>query len=389
LEFLVRFPQSFAFDDGKGNLCARQNKSWFELRGEVREMGQATGKRSEGIDVVGRLLETLRQIPSSGKISARDVARRVAAKGFTVDYRTTLRDLERLEMAQFLTQDEGVPRGWSWLNADAKKMLGLPLNTALALKLAYEHVKPLMPASLSKELKGLADSAEKSLAASAGRNPFANWPDKVRVLQSGPPRTPPNIKPGVHQAVCDALLKNLQLRVHYRAATRQEEREFVVTPLGMVSKDGKIYVVVSRKDKDDDPAKFALHRFLKAEVEYIEGKTPPGWTGLDAYIDAGKFLFPPGEVEKSQWVTLRVTSAVIVRDLEEMPIGAGQTIRMGGKPRAGRMSCYLVRTRVDISGELVRWLLQYGEQVEVVGPASLRSHMAQIIGKLSLNYEKH
>jgi predicted DNA-binding transcriptional regulator YafY len=48
-----------------------------------------------------------------------------------------------------------------------------------------------------------------------------------------------------------------------------------------------------------------------------------------------------------------------------------------------------VRTRVDISGELVRWLLQYGEQVEVVGPASLRSHMAQIIGKLSLNYEKH
>lgn len=347
-------------------------------------MARTQAKRGYATDVVGRLLEVLKVIPHTGKIAPRQVFERLAALGFDVDYRTIQRDLERLE-GRYLERDtRSTPHGWRWIDSESKKILGLPIKAALALKLAYEHVKPLMPASLAKELKALADSAEESLAASVGRNPFAKWPDKIRVVQSGPPRTPPNVKPGVHEAVCDALLQNRQLRVRYRAATREQAREFVVTPLGMVSKDGKIYVVVSREDRPE-PAHFVLHRFLEAEVIPLEGKPPTGWKGLDAAINAGKFLFPPGEVKRNQWMTLRV-SELFARELEEIPISAEQTIGKEGALKAGGQITYAVRAKVDISWELVQWLLRYGNAVEVCGPLFLRERMKRVIHALYSSY---
>lgn len=350
-------------------------------------MAQAKPKRGYATDVVKRLLETLMLIHREGKIAPRRIAGLLAEDGMEVDYRTTQRDLARLEEAGYLVRKgRDLALGRRWSNSETRKILGLPFGAALALKLAYEHVKPLMPASLLKELKAIADSAEKSLSASIGRNPFAKWPDKIRVLQSGPLRTPPNIKPGVHEAVCDALLNNLQLRVRYRAASKQDGREFIITPLGMVSKDGKIYVVVSRADKAE-PAKFALNRILNAQVEHIEGNAPSAWAGLDAYIDAGKLLFPPGKVEKNQLVTLRINSDVIARDLEEMPIGAGQIIKKKGNAGTNGNPCHLVQARVTVSEEFVRWLLQHGEHVNVIKPIPLRKRMQEIVKRLHSRYE--
>ena len=345
-------------------------------------MAQAKTKRPYATNVLQRLLEMLKEIPAPPrKCTAKELVDHLPVHGARISLRTAQRNLRVLKDAGFIVDDGGSPSGWSWPNRSLAGQYGLDINSALTLKLAYEHVKPLMPASLAQELKALADSAEKSLFASAGRNQLANWPDKVRVLQSGPPRTPPPVAAGVHQAVCEALLKKLQLRVRYRAATRGKAREFVVTPLGMVSKDGIIYLVVSREDKDE-PATFSLHRILSAELEYADAKPPAGWAGLDAHIGAGHFLLPPGTVEKNQWVMLRFDSEAIARNIEEMPIGAGQTIK---KETDGK-TYYLVRARIDVSGEFVRWLLQYGEHAEVVKPASLRGRMHDIAASLYSRY---
>ena len=348
-------------------------------------MTRARPKRGYAVDVVQRLIETLKEIPSSGKIDARQIMRALSDR-FEVDYRTTQRDLERLEKLGYLKCDtQSRPYGWSWCDADAKKTLGMSLNTALALKLAYAHVQPLMPASLSRQLKMLADAAEKSLAASAGRNPFARWPDKVRVLSSGPARKPPDVAPEVHLAVSEALLKNLQLRVRYKSLARGQAAEYVVSPLGMVLKGGIIYVVVSR---DDKPAPFtlSLHRILKAEIEHIEVKAPPGWAGLDAHIDAGHFLFPPGPVEEDCQVTLRFDS-LFVQGLREMPLSNGQKFEEESELGPDGKPYCLVRARVTVSEEFVRWLLQYGDHVEVVKPDSLRKRMRDIVASLHSRYK--
>ncbi|MGH8616978.1 MAG: helix-turn-helix transcriptional regulator [Burkholderiales bacterium] len=354
---------------------------------EREGMKSAKAKRGDSLGVVRRQREMLQAIPRLPlKVTARQLADKLAAKGFEVSKRSVERDLVKLEGGEFgIVRDEGHPHGWSFGRDAPTQLLGLSLNTALTLKLAYGYVRQLVPASLLGELKALVDAADKSLETTRN-NRLARWPDKVRVLTSGPARTPPNVAQEVHLAVSEALLKSSQLKISYRSLASGKAAEYTVSPLGMVLKGGVIYVVAWREDKPA-PITLSLHRILKAEIEHLAAKAPPGWTSLDAHIDSGQFLFPPGPVEKDCLVTLRFDS-VYAQNIREMPLSAGQTIVEDTKRAADGKPLCLVRARVTVSEEFVRWLLQYGDAVEVVKPGSLRERVRALLAKMHSRYKK-
>jgi predicted DNA-binding transcriptional regulator YafY len=350
-------------------------------------MKNGKAKRGYALDVIKRLREMQDIIPLPPlKFSASEIVAKLEARGFVVTKRSVERDLVKLEAEGMgILYDGGHPRRWSYGRRVPARMYGIDLNTALTLKLAYEHVMQLVPASLLADLKTLVETAEKSLETTRDNN-LSKWPQKIRVLSSAPVRMPPRVAPEVHFAVSEALLKNLQLRVRYKSLARGRVAEYVVSPLGMVLKGGLIYVVVWREDKDE-PFTLRMNRISKADVENFDAKAPPNWSGLDSYIDAGSFLFPPsGKVEKDCLVILRFDS-ISAQNLKEIPLSADQTIKeeatrgLDGKPHC------LVRARVTVSEEFVRWLLQYGDHVEVVKPESLRTRMRDAVASLYSRYK--
>jgi predicted DNA-binding transcriptional regulator YafY len=340
---------------------------------------------SKKTHVIKRQWEMLRIIPRLPlKITAAELHSRLLKKGFDIDPRSVQRDLVTLEEYGFgIVQDGGLTRGWSYGRHAPTQLHGLDLNTALTLKLADAHVRQLVPASILGDLEALVKTAEKSLEGT-GHSSFARWPDKIRVLASGPVRTPPRVDPKVHSAVSEALLKNLRLSVQYRSVARTVLSTYVISPLGMVLKGGVIYIVASREDKVERFT-LALHRILKAEIHYSAAKVPSDWTGLDDHIATGQFLYPPGPVQKDCLVTLRFDS-LFVQNIREMPLSADQTIKEERKLATNGQPCFRVRARVTVSGEFVRWLLQYGDHVEVLRPLSLRKRMATIVSALHARY---
>ena len=343
--------------------------------------------RGRAVDVVSRHTDLLGIIPRLPHTrTAQQLTARLAEKGFDVTKRSVERDLIKLEEAGFgivHNDDDKRPYAWSRLREASSQVHGLDHPTALTLKLAYAYVRHLVPASVLSDLKKLSDAANKSLEG-VRNNLLARWPDKIRVLSSGPPRTPPRISPEVHLAVSEALLKNSQLRLRYPRGD-ETPKDRLVNPLGMVVKGGVIYLVVSG-EKRHAPYNLALHRVLDAHMEYADAKPPSGWKGLDAYIDDGNVLFPLGPSEKNCQVTLRFDS-IFVRNIKEMPISGDQLVKKDVKLAPDGKPYYLVRARVTVSEEFVRWLLQYGEHVEVVKPVSLRRRMRSIVANLHFRYK--
>lgn len=352
-------------------------------------MKKARTGRSRAVDVIGRhsdLLGIIPQLPHTR--TAQQISARLTEKGFDVSKRSVERDLIKLEEAKKFgivrNADKKRPYAWSRFREATDNMHGLDHPTALTLKLAYAYVRHLVPASVLGDLKRLADTADKSLEG-IRHNLLARWPDKIRVLSSGPPRTPPRVAPDVHLAVSEALLKNRQLRLRYPRGD-ETTKDRLVNPLGMVVKGGVIYLVVSG-EKQDAPYNLALHRILEAHMEYADVKPPSGWKGLDAYIDAGNLLFPLGPSKKDCQVTLRFDS-IFVRNIREMPISGDQSVKKDVKSASDGKPYYLVRARVTVSEEFVRWLLQYGEHVEVIKPQHLRRRVRSIIRNLHLRYDE-
>ena len=345
-------------------------------------MKSAKAKRSDTVSVLRRQQEMLQMIPHlPRKCTVQELTERLAANGFVVDKRTVQRSLVALsEGGLGVVGDEGNPQGWSRLSG---QISGLDVHTALTLKLAYAYVKPLLPASILREMKVLVDAADKSLDG-VSNNLLTKWPAKVRVLSSGPERLPREIAPGVHQAVSEALLKNLQLRLRYPKAG-ETPKDRLISPLGMVVKSGVIYLVVSG-EKGDAPYTLVMHRILDAKVDWMPAKSPRDWKSLDAYIDEGNFLFPPGPSKRDCPVTLRFDS-VSVRNIEEMPLSTDQTVTKEAKLAPNGEPYFLVQTRVTVSEEFVRWLLQYGAHVEVIKPAALRKQIRDIANKLCSSYK--
>ena len=305
----------------------------------------------------------LKRIPQHPRqITAREIFEHLESEGFEVTKRTVERDLLSLsEIFPLLSNERSRPYGWSW-NKDAAAF-ALPTMSplqALTLELAHDHLATLIPASLLETLAPYFKCAEGVLSSGDGVKKLANWRKKVAIVPPNQPLIPPSYTEEIIEAVHSALLSELQLEINYASREQGETKNYRVHPLGIVQRGAVTYLVATLNDYADIRL-LAVHRIQSAQILDKPAKTPKKFD-LAKYIRQGAFGF--GESAEIKLV-VRFTSQA-VEHLRETPLSLDQRIE---PDQSGWMQ---VRTTVPDTAQLRWWLLGFGDQVEVLEPASLR-----------------
>jgi predicted DNA-binding transcriptional regulator YafY len=331
-------------------------------------------------DTILRQWFLLRFIPREpNAIGTAELTRKLRDEGYRMDVRTIQRDLEKLCTLFPLTcSTQGKANRWFWpKEAQVMDLPGMDPPTALAFRLAEEHLLPLLPRTTLKYLEPHFRRARALLEPTA-QSSLGLWPDKVYRVGRGPHLPPPPIAPEVHDAVCQALLHGKQLTLRYRAKEAQETKTYPVHPLGLVFREGLVYLVCTVKDYTD-PRHLPLHRMLSAKVQDEMARRPAKFD-LRAYVEEQAELAYPVTRERVRLRALFEAQAAF--HLSERPLAKDQQL----KPQPdGRV---LLTATVQETLELRWWLLGFGEKVEVLEPASLRKEFAAVAQRMAAAYEK-
>jgi len=320
------------------------------------------------------LLQLLPVYPKT--VSVAQLQDKLCAKGpdFDVSVRTLQRDLEKLSYTFPLSCDtEKRTNYWFWLDQSA--LLQIPTmggDTALAFKLAAEHLREILPPATLRLLQPYLKHADEVL----GKTKLGKWSKKTRIINRGPVLTAPKVAPEVQEVVYAALLEDKQIDVDYRSKNQSAPSRRVLSPLGLVMRGGIIYLIATAQGYRD-PRHYTLHRMrdarlLDAPADFISG------FDLARYIEEEQgFAYPVSD----KTLKLRALfSADAALHLAESKLSDDQ--RITGK-RDGRM---LVEATVADTAELRWWLLGFGGQVEVLGPKGLREEFVESAENLRAIY---
>lgn len=241
-----------------------------------------------------RLIHLLKMVPRRGRKAVREFQSDLQALGYDVTLRTVQRDLEKLS-GHFPIQSDGAkPSGWSWAPQAADVSLPMMDSTsALSLLILQKHVRHLLPPQVLDELRPKFEEARKVLE----RQPesgLKRWPDRIAVTSRSLPMIPPDISPATHRIVFDALARRKQLLVDYRGFGREESKQYSIHPLGLIAREGVMYVVALVEDYDD-PRPLALHRILSVECAERPARDLPDFD-IDTFVDEGGVSVATGRI---------------------------------------------------------------------------------------------
>lgn len=311
-----------------------------------------------------------------GRVTVPNLKQWLDRQGNDVSNRTIERDLIALSrLFPLIANEESRPYGWSWQpRATPISIPNLTGSQALAFHLVRLYLEPLLPASVTDELRPYFEMAARQLTVQTKGSKIAKWAEKVRTIHPTQRLLAPSIDRTVQRTVYDALLLERQLRLEYAPRGEKTAKDYVLHPLGVVQR-GPVTYLIATAYHFSDVRQFALHRAWSAEVLDAPASKQPGFS-LDSYIESGALDF--GGVERIKLEALFDPQAAL--HLEESPLAADQTITATAD---GRMR---VKAMVSRTPQLVWWLLGFGDQVEVCRPAILRDEMAGITNRMVKKY---
>ena len=292
------------------------------------------------------------------------------------DLRTIQRDLAMLSQSFPLDviDPDKRPNQWHWMKGAAPLAIpGLDPIEAVTMKLVKTYLRPLLPGSMLDALAPHFESAERVLKSEGGLGP-ARWTSIVRVLPKGMQLLPPKIDPQAQRTVYDALLRKKRLELDYRPRKPKGKERYRINPIGLVVRDGVIYLVASLVE-NDAIRQFVLHRIKSAQV-LDEPATSSRGFDLDKYIEEGGFGWPTGRKIRLVAIFDRGPADTLV----ETPLSPDQSIRKLDEDR------FELTATVQETRELQWWLLSFGPEVEVVEPKSLRALMRKLVGRSAKRY---
>lgn len=328
-------------------------------------------------DTLVRQWELLKLLPSSGSgKSIRELTESLNGMGFPVSARQVERDLRQLEGVMPIEGIGTRPYGWRWIKGSSRYVASISLPEALSWQLVADSLHPLLPRSMLVNLEPHFREAADKLEAMAAYNPAAGWRDRVRVVTPALPVIPPKIPDSILEPVQNALLLQKQLLVTYRSYGSSESHAMTLHPLGLIQRGPASYLAATVYNYRDVRL-LALHRIETAE-ELAEAATVPPDFQLDKLIENGMGQFGDGE-----WVTLEArVHQNLAKLLDETKLSADQTLIADGE------NTFRLTVRLINSWQLKWWILSQGDDIEVLGPASLREEIRKTLKMASRQYNK-
>jgi len=325
-------------------------------------------------DTILRQWSLLQLIPKHPiMISTTELHNKLVNEGYSIDKRTTERDLDRLSTAFPITCDvEGRMNKWYWSpHAKTIEIPGMTPSSALAFRLLEEYLKPLLPGSVLELLSPYMIRAKEVIK----QTKLNRWSKRVMTISKGPTLLPPIIKKDVQSVINEALLENRRFKVTYTSRGKGETNEYEVNPLGLVLRDGIMYLVATLWDYKD-VRQLALHRMSKAKLSNILATKIKEFS-LREYIESEQeFSYP----RTRKLMKIRVSfSPGTAYHLFESKLSENQKL---SSLRDGRI---LLEAAVSDTEDIRWWLRGFGSQVEILSPPSLRQEFSEET-KLLMNY---
>lgn len=298
----------------------------------------------------------LQLLPMHGHgMTSREANLALQQQGFTVDKRTTERDLRMLEELA-LVQGEGQnPCLW---RRPASQHLQMAMTTAeaLGLSLLEQQLKPLLPASLLQVLEGQFARARQLLEEDKRFNRHASLMDKVRIIPPCFLLQPPTIGLPVLEAVQQAVAESIPLAVDYQGLHDDQPRRRSLMPLGLLQ-EAQITYLIGRDPGSTQNKLFALHRMSYAEVLHGEPLDDISDFDIDAYLAAGHGQFYTRE-------TMQLHATVtdqLARILSETPLSP--TMRLSKNQENNEWE---VVDNLPDTALFRRWLIIHKDMIKII-----------------------
>jgi predicted DNA-binding transcriptional regulator YafY len=333
---------------------------------------------SEAKDTLLRLIALLRLIPRTpGRIATTTLLEKLKDDGFSVSLRTVQRDLERLSIPFALQRDESSPSfRWSLSENAPIDLSAMDTPTALALYLAESHLQTLLPQSVLDQL-GPQFRMARDYLDNLENNGLARWAHRVRAIPNGKSLQPAQIAPYVWSQTSAALLERKQLQIKYLSRSKNELKQLLIHPAGLVSRHAISYLI-GNVDGYDDLRQFALHRIHEAECLETLARVPDDFE-IERYIRLDFNTDTPIE----QVELIADVSPHIAWLLSETPLSTTQTL----EPIVGS-NWRRLRATVPDNQETLWWMFGLGENVRVWEPAHWAKELQQKADRLRGLYEQ-
>lgn len=308
-----------------------------------------------------RLIDTLAVLQRTQKLTTTEIRDRLAARGHQITPRTVQRDLEELAKVYPLEcDDRSKPYGWSWRPSAVRLSApGMDWPEAISFYLLNTYLGGVLPGSVNDGIQVYVEEAKRKLKQHFDQLPLRRWPERVRVVQPGPPVLAPHLRRSVHLVLTEAVLLGRMVKLIYHPFDKKLAKSYTVAPLGLVQY-GAIFYLPVRFDGHDDVRTIAMHRVERAEL--LEGSSGIESFDLSAWIESGAMGF--GGTEQID-LLLRFFHGAGARMIET-PLADGQIVTPGPD------NCHTIQATVQDTLQLRRWLLSQGKDVAVLAPPSLR-----------------
>lgn len=252
----------------------------------------------------------------------------------------------------------------------------MTVEAALDLQFSHQVYGRAFGARAGANGDKLVDMAERVTAASPETKRIR---DRLRIVPDGIGRQPARIDPLVLKTAIDAIGQGKQLRFDLRKGF-DKMTTHLVSPLGLVAKDGAIYLVAV-KGLSDSPRHFALQRMSNLDIHFQAAQPRPEFD-LDRYIlESHQFSHLLDADAPPLKLKLRVAPETMYHFLER-PLSSDQK----HSPPKGGDPWHTVTATVPLTILLVPFLLGMGHWIEVVEPAIVRAETAKRVRAMWAHY---
>jgi predicted DNA-binding transcriptional regulator YafY len=316
----------------------------------------------------GRLLSIVLLLQSRGRLTARELARRLE-----VSERTILRDMDALSGAGIpVVAERGAGGGWSLLGEYRTDLTGFS-------EAEIQSLFVTRPARLLADLN-LEQAAEGALLKLLAALPstYRRGAEYVRQrihLDATGWRQSEESAPLLRE-LQEAVWNERRLKLAYRRG-ECEEVERVADPLGLVAKGSVWYLVAS---VDGEPRSYRVSRILRAEPTGEPCERPQGFA-LAEFWQQSTARF--GATLPCYRVVARVRREAVFR----LPYaGRFARIEETGEPDAA--GWVRVALRFDAEEMAVEYAMGFGPLFEVLEPAELREKVVAAARAVVASYER-
>jgi len=316
--------------------------------------------------LASRLLSILMLLQARGRMSARDLAAE-----FEVSVRTIHRDIDQLSAAGIpVYAERGRSGGFALMDGYRTKLTGLTQPEAETLFLAG------LPGPVAE--LGLADILSAARLKLLAALPAHVQPGAERIaarfhLDPAPWFRAADPQPAL-QTVARAVWSGHVLKLHYRPAGESETRPRRLGPLGVVLKAGVWYLIAQGGKKIRTYRVANIH---DAEIT-DEPVTRPKDFDLAAHWEKAASAYEAAIWRGTAEVRLSPRGVVLLEQLGSTVVHAA---RETAKPdRDGWIRCTLP---IESETHGVRELMRLCDDVEVLGPPSLRAAMTDTLAAMA------